>query len=82
MQCFEYLRFKATPTPSMFTIAKLPGICLFNVCLTHREYRVVLCNDDLPVTILDRVATSCCCLGQTWAGRLGRTLGPKLLTEL
>ena len=37
MHCFEYLRFKATRTPSMFVIAKLPEICLFDICLTEKN---------------------------------------------
>ena len=28
------------------------------VCFKHREYSIVLCNDDLPGMILDRVATA------------------------
>ena len=29
-----------------------------NANLSHREYSIVLCNDDLPGMILDRVATA------------------------
>ena len=37
------------------------------------QYREVVCNDDLPVTILAEWA-------DVWAERLGRTLGPTLLS--
>ena len=55
-------------------------MCRIQGCMVYTKYwvyprvnREVLCNDDLPVTILDRVATVA---AAAWARRLGRTFGP------